>query len=158
MTKYKILILLMIWSFMSVFNSQFSIQAQEYPVSAISDSLKKNADAVVRHFESVFVQTDVNNATHKVIEIVTVLKEDGKEHGNTVIRLDKFRDLKKFSGKVTDASGKVIKKIGKKDLTTTAYSSEMASDSKYSYYEYQPTKYPYTVRYEYEVKIKNGIP
>ena len=134
-----------------------SAYTQDYPVSAISDSLTKNADAVVRYFESVFEQTDINNATHKVTEIITVLKEDGKEHGHVVVFLDKFRDLKSFSGKVTDASGKVIKKIGKKDLTTSAWSSEMASDNKYSYYEYQPAKYPYTVRYEYEVKIKNGI-
>jgi len=163
MTKYKTLILLMIWSFISNFqfsilNFQFSIHAQEYPVSAISDSLKKKADAVVRSFESVFEQTDVNNATHKVTEIITVLKEDGKNHGNFVVYLDKFRDLKSFSGKITDASGKVIKKIGKKDLTTSAYSSHIASDDKYSYYEYQPAGYPYTVHYEYEVKIKNGIP
>ena len=163
MTKYKILILLMIWSFMSNFqfsilNFQFSIHAQEYPVSAISDSLKKNADAVVRSFESVFEQTDVNNATHQVTEIITVLKDDGKNHGNFVVYLDKFRDLKSFSGKITDASGKIIKKIGKKDLTTSAYSSHIASDDKYSYYEYQPAGYPYTVHYEYEVKIKNGIP
>ena len=135
-----------------------SAHAQQYPVSAISDSLIANADAVIRNFESIFVQTDMNNATHKVIEIITILKEDGKRHGNVMVHLDKFRDLKSFSGNVTDASGKVIKKISKKDLTTIAYSSHLASDNKYSYYEYKPSKYPYTVRYEYEVKIKNGIP
>ena len=134
------------------------IQDQDYPVSSISDSLKKNADAVVRQYESVFVQTDINSATHKVTSAITVLKDDGKKHGYFVVYLDKFRDLKSFSGKVTDGSGKVIKKIAKKDLTTTAYSSHMASDEKYSYYQYQPTQYPFTVRYEYEVKIKNGVP
>jgi len=134
------------------------LHAQEYAVRAINDSLTKNADAVVRYSENIFEQIDMNNATHQVIEITTVLKEDGKEHGNVVIYLDKFRDLKSFSGKISDASGKVIKKIGKKDLTTIAYSSHIASDDKYSCYEYQPAGYPYTVQYEYEVKIKNGIP
>ncbi len=134
------------------------VVAQDYPTSAINDSLVQNADAVVRHYESVFVQTDMNNATHKITEIVTILNEDGKYHGSVVIYLDKFRDLKSFSGIVTDASGKTIKKIGKKDLTTMAYSSHIASDDQYSFYEYQPTGYPFTVRYEYEVKLKNGVP
>jgi transglutaminase-like putative cysteine protease len=148
--KRKLLIGLLAGFFISTY-------AQEYPVSAISDSLMKNADAVVRRFESVFEQTDTNNATHKVSEIITVLKESGKGHGNVVIYLDKFRDLKSFSGKITDASGRVIKRVGKNDLTTSAYSSHIASDDKYSYYEYQPARYPYTVQYEYEVKITNGI-
>ncbi len=134
------------------------ITAQETPVSAISDSLTKNADAVVRYYESDFVQTDMNNATHKITKVVSVLNEDGKEHGMIVVYLDKFRDLKSFSGIVTDASGKVIKKIAKKDLTTIAYSSHIASDDKYSYYDYQPSGYPFTVRYEYEVKISDGLP
>jgi len=120
--------------------------------------LKEDSYAVVRNFESVFVQTDMNNATYKVTQVVTILNNNGKNHGNIVVYLDKFRELKSFSGKVMDASGKTIKKIGKKDLTTTAYSSHIASDNKYSWYEYQPSKYPYTVYYEYEVKIKNGVP
>ena len=151
MAKHKLFILLMIWFPAFTFS-------QDYPISAISDSLKMNADAVVRYFESIFVQTDVNNATHKITGIITVLNEDGKAHGNIVIYLDKFRDLKNFSGKVIDVSGKVSKKISKKDLTTTAYSPHIATDSRYSCYYHQPTQYPYTVRYEYEVKIKNGIP
>ena len=148
--KQKLLIGLLICSFAS-------IHAQQYSVSDIGDSLIRNADAVVRHFESVFEQTDMDNAIHKVTQTITVLKEDGKEHGNIVIYLDKFRDLKSFSGKITDTSGKIIKKIGKNDLTTSAYSSHIATDDKYSYYEYQPSKYPYTIQYEYEVKISNGI-
>ncbi len=131
--------------------------AQEYPISTINDSLKKNADAVVRYGEYIFEQTDVNNATYKVTEVITVLKETGKSHGHFIAYLDQFRELKSFSGSMTDASGKVVKKAGKKDLTATAYSQHMASDDKYSYYEYQPTGYPYTVRYEYEIKMKNGI-
>ncbi len=144
--------------FLMLLQLSISVDAQEYPVSAVSDSLKKNADAVVRYKENLFTQTDKNNATHKVIEVVTILNEDGKDYGNVVIYLDKFRDLKSFSGTVADASGKIIKKIGKKDLTATAYSSHIASDDKRSYYEYQSSSYPYTVRYEYEMKIKDGIP
>ena len=149
--RRKLFILLLICSFVST-------QAQNYSVQVINDSLTKNADAVIRHFESVFVQTDVNNATYKVTQVVTILNNDGKRHGNIVVYLDKFRELKSFSGKIIDASGKVVKKVSKKNLTTSAYSSHIATDDKYSYYEFQPSRYPYTVQYEYEIKIKNGIP
>ncbi|MDR2037921.1 MAG: DUF3857 domain-containing transglutaminase family protein, partial [Bacteroidales bacterium] len=137
--------------------SSLAVSAQEYPISSISDSLRKNADAVVRYKENFFIQNDLNNGTYKVTEVVTVLAEDGKEYGHVVIYQDKFTELKSFTGVFTDNTGKVIKKIGKKDLTSTAYSSDIASDDKYSHYEYHPTGYPYTVRYEYELKIKNGI-
>lgn len=133
--------------------------AQENIILLIgNDSLMKNTDAVIRNYESVFIQTDLNNATHKVSETVTVLNEQGKYHGTVVISLDKFTELKSFSGTITDIFGKTIRKIAGKDLTTTAYSPYLASDDKYSHYEYQPVGYPYTVHYEYELKIKNGIP
>ena len=148
----RIFCLLLVWPWVQLF-------AQEYLINPIiSDSLMKNANAVVRYHEVDFVQSDMNNATHKIIQVITVLNESGKYHGNEVVYLDKFRELKSFSGTVTDASGKIIKKIGKKDLTTTAYSPHIASDNKYSYYEYQPSGYPFTIRYEYEVRIRDGVP
>ncbi len=147
----KLFYCLLMWSFIQV-------DAQQYPVSAINDSLIQNADVVVRHSENVFIQTDINNATDRVVEVTTILKKDGKDHGNFVAYLDKFRDLKSFSGTVIDASGKVIKKIAKKDLFVTEYSSDIASDNKYVYYEYKPISYPYTICYEYEIRIKDGVP
>ncbi len=150
MQTIKLLNILLLWIF-------FQANAQEYPVSAISDSLTKNAHAVVRYREDFFEQSDLNNGTYKVIKAITILNEKGKSYGNIVIPIDKFWDIKSFSAVVVDAAGKTIKKIDKKDLTTTAYSSHMATDDKYSYYQYQPVRYPYTIRYEYEMKLKNGI-
>ena len=62
----KIFCLLLVWPWVQFF-------AQEYPIYAISDSLVKNADAVVRYYETDFVQSDMNNATHKITQVITVL-------------------------------------------------------------------------------------
>ena len=139
--------------------TNISILAQEYPVENIPDSLKTNANAVVRYDETFFTQTDQNNGTVKYTYVVTVLEKAGREHADIVIPQDKYTELKSFSGIVQNPlTGKVIKKLSKSDLITIAYSSHFASDDKYSAYEYQPSVYPFTIKYEYELKCKNGIP
>lgn len=134
------------------------LNAQAYPVKAIPQELMKDANVVIRYEETKVVQTDVNNGTTKYTIVLTVLNEDGKEHANIVIPQDKFNELKNFSGAVLNSeTGKVIKKIGRSDLFTMAYSQDFESDSKYSIYRFKPSTYPFTVKYEYEIRHKNGI-
>ena len=133
--------------------------AQDYTVAAIPESLLVDADAIVRYDETVFTQADINNGTAKYTTVITVMRKEGDGHANFVVQQDRFRELKNFSGTVLHPeTGKVVKKISKNDLTTTAYSLEMSSDDKYSFYQYQSPSYPYTIKYEYEVRFKNGIP
>ena len=152
--KYSLKKILTCFCFASV---SFALHAEEYPVSAISDDLKKEANAVVRYEETFFSQTDLNNATEKVVTVITILNENGKNLADVVISQDKFSELKSFSGEIFLASGKSFKKIKKSDLTTSAYSNDLASDDYYSYYTPSPPSYPYTVKYTYEVRKKNGI-
>ena len=137
--------------------SYYSLSAQEYPVSKIPEELKKGASAVVRYEENNFIQTDMNNASEKVTKIITVLKDTGEDFATLVIPLGRFFELRSFSGEILLESGKVFKKIGKSDLTTTAYSTNLATDDYYSYYDPSAPSYPYTVKYTYEVKWRNGL-
>lgn len=134
------------------------LAAQQYPVAAIPDSLLKHADAVVRFSECRFVQKTINTATAAYTTVITLLNDEGKEHGRCVIGHDRFRELKSFSAIVYDKAGKQIKKVGKSDLRTYGYSPHMATDDKYSVYEFHPSAYPVTIKYEYEMQHKNGIP
>lgn len=135
------------------------LQAQTYPESSISPSLKTDADAVVRYQKTEFIQTDMNNASYRYTVVKTILNEDGNDNALIVIPQDRFMEFKNFSGTVQDAeTGKTLKKIGRNDLVTTAYSPNMASDDQYSYYQYKSPVYPYTIKYEYEIRLKNGIP
>jgi len=128
-----------------------------YPVSDIPDSLKTGVEAVVRNSSETFIQQDERNGTYKKTYVVTILNEKGKSNSDLYIGEDDFFELSNFSGEAYDAAGKVIKKISKKDLTTTAISENLASSAKTTFYKYYSPVYPYTVKYEYELKLKNGI-
>jgi len=128
-----------------------------YPVSAISDSLKADASAVVRNYSESFVQQDERNGTYKQTYVITVLNDKGKSYSDLYIGEDDFLELRSFSGEVYDATGKVIKKIARKDLITTAISADLANSARKTLYQYHAPTYPYTVKYEYEIKYKNGI-
>ena len=133
------------------------VNAEEYPVNTIPLNLLEDANAIIRFEETLFTQTNQNNATEKVTKVITILNDKGKGFANIVIHQDKFHELKSFSGEIYHATGKIFKKIGKNDLTTTAYSSDLASDDYYGYYTPSAPSCPYTVKYEYEVKWKNGV-
>ena len=128
-----------------------------YPVSAIPDSLKNGAQAVIRISSESIIQQDERNGTYKKTYVITILNEKGKSYANFAIGEDDFFELKRFSGEVYDAAGKIIKKIAKKDLTTTAFSANLATNARTTFYQYHAPVYPYTVKYEYEMKLKNGI-
>lgn len=126
-------------------------------VVVIEDSLRKDAVAIIQNFDAVFIQSDLNSATYKVKETITVLNEQGKGYADFGTYGDNFRELKDFSGVIRNVSGAVIKKIGKKDLTVSSMSEQMATDSYSIGYECKVPTYPYTVEYTYEQKWKNGI-
>jgi hypothetical protein len=103
-------------------------------VNTIPENLKSGAWAVVRESTETFIQQDEKNGTYKVTYVITVLNEKGKDFSDFVVGEDDFHELKKFSGEVYDAGGKKIKKIAKKDLNSNAYSTDLANNSKTTFY------------------------
>lgn len=139
-------------------SSASSIYANDYLVSAIPDSLKEDAVAVVRELSTELVQTDINNATYKVRMVVTVLNEKGDDYGHFGSYRDNFTDIRKFEGLLRDGkTGKEIKKIKKGDLIESSLSEHMATDNFSVFYQVSSPVYPYTVEYNYEQRFKNGI-
>lgn len=68
-----------------------------------------------------------------------------------------FSSLKSFSAEICDASGRVIRKLGKGDLNYTEYSQHLADDAAYYWLEPPLSVFPCTVRYRYETAHKNGM-
>jgi transglutaminase-like putative cysteine protease len=132
-------------------------KADGYPVSTIPENLKTNAFAVVRENSHSFKQQDLRNGSCLITYVIAVLDAKGSDYANFLISEDSYMELKSFSGEVFNAAGKTIRKIGKKDLTTTAYSEHLSTDTKRTFYEYHAPAYPFTIKYEYEIKFKNGI-
>lgn len=65
--------------------------------------------------------------------------------------------LSKFSGRVTDANGRVLLKVKQGDLLRTEYSKELVSDQYAWLFGYESHSYPYTVTYDWEERIEGGI-
>ena len=133
------------------------IFGQFFPENLISEDLRKNAFAVVRQSKQSFTQTNQNNGVYKVDFVITILDKKGDENAIFAIYEDNFIELKKFLGEIFDAKGKSIKKIKKDDLYVTAFSEHLATDGKRAFYQPKSPNYPYSVKYSYEMKLKNGI-
>lgn len=65
--------------------------------------------------------------------------------------------LSRFTGQVVDAQGRELLRIRQKDLTRSEYSHELATDAYGYYYYYEAHSYPYTVIYDWEVRIEGGV-
>lgn len=126
-------------------------------LQAQTGDLYENACAIVKDRTAVFSQTDMNNGTYKVSEVITILNKQGEEFGYFVTYGDRFMELKDFSGVIKNAAGAVVKKIGKKDLRISSLSEGFKTDDYNISYASQHPTYPYTVEYTYELRMKDGI-
>jgi len=86
-----------------------------------------------------------------------IYNEDGKEHGRLFFFETKFERLKDFSGKVFDATGRLVYSIGKKDGEKYCGWSGYAlySDICTWMYTLSCSSFPYTIQYEYETEYKS---
>ena len=119
--------------------------------------LPKNTYAIVNNATTEVVCESATSAVKKETLSITILNAKGRSMADFDCMCDKFSSLRKFSGEVIDKNGKVIRKIKRNDLGMTEYSSGLTSDDYMYYYECQLPSYPITVRYEWEVKYKDGL-
>lgn len=117
----------------------------------------RNAYSIVQDATTEIVCESPVSAIRKESYTITILNEKGRDEAHFYCMCDKFSSLRKFSGKITDANGRVIRKIKKSDLMMTEYSSGLTSDDYTYMYECNLPRYPLTVIYEWEVKYKDGL-
>lgn len=144
--------------FLFIFNFQFIFsQALDLSILTIPDSLKQNANSVIR-----FDDTNVELVSHKKMIItirkaVTVLNKLGKNESEITVYYDGNRKIKSLEAFAYDAFGSEIKKISKKDFKDHSAANGMSlfDDNRLVYYKYIPISYPYTIYYEYEIETSN---
>lgn len=124
------------------------------PITAL---LKKDAHSVVREESLVFEIKAINKAYYKVHEVVTILDEMGKNRLFFAEYEDKFRSLEDVTIRVFDASGSVVKKYVKKDMTSINAGDGLVTDSKYFYLTIPAASYPITVEYNFEIKYSGSL-
>lgn len=134
------------------------ISAQvDFPVSIIPDSLKKNANSVMRFNNETVELSSLKSGVRKDSYAITILDEKGENRADFQFNGDVFNLLKGFSAKLYDAQGKFLKKFSKSDLVTSEYSNDLASDNKIYFFKCNAPSIPFTIQYDYEVVMNNGI-
>ncbi|MGC4040014.1 MAG: DUF3857 domain-containing protein [Flavobacterium sp.] len=132
-------------------------QKSEYSASSIPDSLKQNANAVVR-----LSKTDIDISSQKVMTIksihaMTILNELGLRNLDVSENYDKNRKIIQISATAYDAAGKEIKVYKRKDFRdiSVADGSSIFNDNRALYLDYTPVSYPFTMVFETEIQTSN---
>ncbi|MDR7209810.1 DUF3857 domain-containing protein [Flavobacterium piscis] len=148
-------------SFCSLFFFLFcfisSAQKSEYSIASIADSLKENANAVVRLDQMDIAIVSQRNMNIKTQRVVTVLNEKGLNQTDAYQHYDKTTSVKNIEAIVYDAFGNEIKKIKRKDFKdqSAVSGSTLFSDNRILYLEYTPILYPFTIVYTSEIETSN---
>lgn len=129
-------------------------QKENYSYNSISDSLKLNANSVVRNQAIDITIFSQRKMTIKTLRVITILNELGVNSIDANENYNKSTSLKNIEALVLDANGKEIKKIKQKDFkdVTAAGGSTLFSDSRYIYLDYTPIAYPFTIIYTSEME------
>ena len=123
----------------------------------IPDSLKTNANAVIRYENT---NIEIVNQSKMNIEkemVVTVINKLGNEDGYIYLPYDDYEKIKSVSARIYNAKGIEIKKIKRNDFkdVSAVGGGTLYSDNRILYYEYIPLNYPYTIKYQYETTTSN---
>ncbi|MBK8599472.1 MAG: DUF3857 domain-containing protein [Flavobacterium sp.] len=148
------------WIFFAVISITTSVvfsQKIAHSYSAIADSLKQNANAIVRLDQMDITISSQREMILKKVRIVTVLNESGRSAIDAIESYDKRTVVKSIEATIFDAFGNEIKKIKRKDFKDQCAidGATLFSDNRVVFLEYTPTQYPFTVAYESEVKTSN---
>lgn len=144
--------------FLLLFLAQFSFgQKIEYNVLAIPDSLKQNANTVVRLSKTDVDISSRKSMTIKNTEVVTVLNELGLRDLNLVRHYDRNTRISKIEATAYDASGRELKTYKRKDFRdqSAAEGVTLFSDNRLLYLDYTPITYPFTIVFETEIETSN---
>ncbi|QCX40175.1 DUF3857 domain-containing protein [Aureibaculum algae] len=144
--------------FVTLFSFQF-IYSQDFDVSILSipDSLKQNANSVIRNSSTKIVLESSKKMTVTRSKTITVLNKLGNHNSEIVIHYDSSNDIKNVRAYVYNALGVEIKDIKKRDFIdrSAVDGISLFNDGRLIYYDYVPTTYPYTISYEYELESSN---
>lgn len=124
-----------------------------YPVHTIPDSLKQNANSVIRETRRVIeVKNDSRYITKNYL-VITVLNEAGRHDAWLRVYYDGSSSVTGIRGQVYNALGIPTRKIKARDITDQANSPGFAlySDHRVKICRPSSNTYPYTVEFSYTV-------
>ncbi|MBV8325384.1 DUF3857 domain-containing protein [Chryseobacterium sp.] len=133
--------------------------AQIYPVSAIPENLKKNANIVIRKELTTIQINKIDDIKYQYNTITTVLNKDGNEKAIAYIPYDKDNSISDIKVTIYDEAGKKVKSFSKSDFSDFANNRQgvFYSDNRLLVLNYTPVQYPYTIDFSYQITDKKTI-
>jgi hypothetical protein len=132
---------------------------QNYAASLISKELLPYASAVVRSKEVKVEVKELDNTTYHIKTAITVLNKNGEDFAHIAVFYDKSIVIRNIKGMVYDEFGKQTGKFSGSDFLdqSAAHDFSLFEDTRVKHYIPPATQYPYTIAYEYELKLKQSL-
>lgn len=122
-----------------------------YSIGSIADSLKKNANAVVRMNVAVLKLKDIGNATYFEDKVISILNPAAENEATITIYYDENEKLASFKAWVLDADGNVVKQVNKQDgIDFSACDDEEISKTRVKVWKLNQLNLPYSIHYTYQ--------
>ena len=116
----------------------------------------QTVDAVVLQSTTEVDCRDMRNTRISEQRIYRLLNERASDMSQFEIDCSKWQKLADFSGQVTDAAGKVLRKFKKGELKRSELSSNFADDFYTLSLDYTPSSYPITIEFNWVTEANNG--
>lgn len=131
-------------------------QKIDLSISSIPINLSQQANAVVRHNETVISIEEIDKMVLYKKQIITVLNENGEHTVSRNFYYNNDTKITKLKAIVYDKFGNQLKKYskGKFDDYSAVSENTMYSDSRVKTISHTPKNYPYTILFESEIKTK----
>ena len=129
-------------------------QLNIYSALTIPDSLRKDADMVIRAENRKLTVKDKNSARYDVNQVFTVMNEQAKNYLFFYYHSDKFHVLDEAEIKVYDLLGNKKNTVTKKEMTALNYGDGLVPEGKLTYFTVNAPSYPLTVEINYSIKYK----
>ncbi len=132
---------------------------QNYDVSLISKELLPHASAVVRDKEETVVVEGMDNTIYHIKQVITILNKNGDHMANLNIGHDKSTIIKYVKGTIYNEFGKQIGKFTEGNFEDFAGwdGFSLFLDARVKHYTPAVTTYPYTIAYDYELRLKQTL-
>lgn len=152
---YKQAIMVMLFSLLGI----AGFAQQDYPVADIAPSLKVGASAVIREKQTTVSMLSADHVTYRVKSVVTVLNKGGDDHAMLVLSYNKNMAIKSATGYILDAQGLVTSKFNLNNFIDQSAVSDFSlyKDDRLKYYRPVITAYPFTIVYDYELRLKQNL-
>lgn len=134
---------------------QISTAQSDFAFSKIPPTLLKNADAVIRRFDLNFEVLDKGHAIQTEHKVITVLNERAEKYTNLPFFYDKIQEIDDLDGAVYDASGKLVRRIKKKDIADMKAYEEYVNDNRVKLLKFPRLAFPFTIEYTVKYRL-NG--